>query len=144
MVYQTNTRPNDSVRSSSKAFPLLNTHWKPWFRCFFGPNWLILGGSLADQLAFEGGRGSSPWTQRWIFRKKQEKEKAKAEKAEKAKKEAEAAEAAAAEDVKDSTEWLGSIFSVEKSKDWRVTYGFVWKCCVPHCTQWFSWSLSHF
>ena len=22
------------------------------------------------------------------------------------------------------------------------TYGFVWKCCVPHCTQWFCWSLS--
>ena len=21
-------------------------------------------------------------------------------------------------------------------------YGCVWKCCVPHCTQWFSWSLS--
>ena len=21
--------------------------------------------------------------------------------------------------------------------------GFVWKCRVPHCTQWFSWSLSH-
>ena len=58
-------------------------------------------------------------------RKKREKEKAKAEKAEKAKKEAEAAEAAeaaAAEDVKNSTEWLGSIFSA-KSKDWMVTYG---------------------
>ena len=25
---------------------------------------------------------------------------------------------------------------------WR--YGFVWKCCVPHCTQWFCWSLSRF
>ena len=23
-------------------------------------------------------------------------------------------------------------------------YGFVWKCCVPHCTQWFCWSLSRF
>ena len=22
------------------------------------------------------------------------------------------------------------------------TSGFVWKCCVPHCTQWFCWSLS--
>ena len=22
-------------------------------------------------------------------------------------------------------------------------YGCVWKCCVPHCTQWFCWSLSH-
>ena len=22
------------------------------------------------------------------------------------------------------------------------TYGCVWKCCVPHCTQWFCWSLS--
>ena len=21
-------------------------------------------------------------------------------------------------------------------------YGCVWKCCVPHCTQWFCWSLS--
>ena len=21
-------------------------------------------------------------------------------------------------------------------------FGFVWKCCVPHCTQWFCWSLS--
>ena len=24
----------------------------------------------------------------------------------------------------------------------RVSNGFVWKCCVPHCTQWFCWSLS--
>ena len=23
-------------------------------------------------------------------------------------------------------------------------YGCVWKCCVPHCTQWFCWSLSRF
>ena len=23
-----------------------------------------------------------------------------------------------------------------------VKNGFVWKCCVPHCTQWFCWSLS--
>ena len=23
-------------------------------------------------------------------------------------------------------------------------HGFVWKCCVPHCTQWFCWSLSRF
>ena len=22
--------------------------------------------------------------------------------------------------------------------------GCVWKCCVPHCTQWFCWSLSRF
>ena len=24
---------------------------------------------------------------------------------------------------------------------WNL-YGCVWKCCVPHCTQWFCWSLS--
>ena len=23
-----------------------------------------------------------------------------------------------------------------------LSYGFVWKCRVPHCTQWFCWSLS--
>ena len=23
-----------------------------------------------------------------------------------------------------------------------IIYGCVWKCCVPHCTQWFCWSLS--
>ena len=23
-----------------------------------------------------------------------------------------------------------------------LTYGCVWKCCVPNCTQWFCWSLS--
>ena len=23
-------------------------------------------------------------------------------------------------------------------------HGCVWKCCVPHCTQWFCWSLSRF
>ena len=25
---------------------------------------------------------------------------------------------------------------------WTVSTGLVWKCCVPHCTQWFCWSLS--
>ena len=25
-----------------------------------------------------------------------------------------------------------------------MLYGFVWKCSVPHCTQWFCWSLSRF
>ena len=25
---------------------------------------------------------------------------------------------------------------------WSFLYGCVWKCCVPHCTQWFCWSLS--
>ena len=24
----------------------------------------------------------------------------------------------------------------------RASNGCVWKCCVPHCTQWFCWSLS--
>ena len=24
------------------------------------------------------------------------------------------------------------------------SHGCVWKCCVPHCTQWFCWSLSRF
>ena len=24
----------------------------------------------------------------------------------------------------------------------KAKYGCVWKCCVPHCTQWFCWSLS--
>ena len=24
---------------------------------------------------------------------------------------------------------------------WSINW-FVWKCCVPHCTQWFGWSLS--
>ena len=33
--------------------------------------------------------------------------------------------------------WLTRCFS-----PWP--YGFVWKCCVPHCTQWFCWSLSRF
>ena len=25
---------------------------------------------------------------------------------------------------------------------WPQSWGCVWKCCVPHCTQWFCWSLS--
>ena len=24
----------------------------------------------------------------------------------------------------------------------KTPFGYVWKCCVPHCTQWFCWSLS--
>ena len=24
----------------------------------------------------------------------------------------------------------------------KKNHGFLWKCCVPHCTQWFCWSLS--
>ena len=35
--------------------------------------------------------------------------------------------------------WRGHLGS---SYTWL--YGCVWKCCVPHCTQWFCWSLSRF
>ena len=27
-------------------------------------------------------------------------------------------------------------------KSQQFLHGCVWKCCVPHCTQWFCWSLS--
>ena len=30
----------------------------------------------------------------------------------------------------------------KERKWWTDGYGCVWKCCVPHCTQWFCWSLS--
>ena len=45
--------------------------------------------------------------------------------------------------------WMGRCFerleSLESCEtvvifDWL--HGCVWKCCVPHCTQWFCWSLS--
>ena len=38
------------------------------------------------------------------------------------------------------------ILSVQEIQEFNrgkgITYGRVWKCCVPHCTQWFCWSLS--
>ena len=34
-----------------------------------------------------------------------------------------------------------SILILKRKKTWPLN-GCVWKCCVPHCTQWFCWSLS--
>ena len=42
----------------------------------------------------------------------------------------------------DST--LGNPKEWNHQPDHHWLYGCVWKCCVPHCTQWFSWSLSRF
>ena len=39
--------------------------------------------------------------------------------------------------------WVILALNVHKSSTMKhMGYGFVWKCCVPHCTQWFCWSLS--
>ena len=43
--------------------------------------------------------------------------------------------------VNDHCEWCEQ-WEVGKLEVGKGTNGFVWKCCVPHCTQWFCWSLS--
>ena len=38
--------------------------------------------------------------------------------------------------------WLTSFWGAYGIPWHTHLYGCVWKCCVPHCTQWFCWSLS--
>ena len=37
---------------------------------------------------------------------------------------------------------IGISFCVDEDPNFTTTIGCVWKCRVPHCTQWFCWSLS--
>ena len=60
MVYQTNTIPNDRVRSSSKAFPLLNTPWKPWFRWFFWTELVDFGWFIGWSISIWRGKKFQP------------------------------------------------------------------------------------